>query len=92
MARNNKPIFIEPIEAWKYGPVVPKIYSCYKNYGNELIKIDCISINTNDFISEDIDLLMDVYDKYGKYSYSKLIKLTHKQGSLWQTFYEEEKK
>ena len=27
----GRPIFFEPVEAWRYGPVIPSIYNNYKN-------------------------------------------------------------
>ena len=36
----KKPCFYENIEAWKYGPVVPNVYSEFKMYGsNDIPKI-----------------------------------------------------
>jgi uncharacterized phage-associated protein len=34
---NKEPLFIEDIEAWDYGPVVPPVYLAYKQYGFENI-------------------------------------------------------
>jgi uncharacterized phage-associated protein len=34
---NKEPLFMEDIEAWDYGPVVPPVYQMYKQYGFEII-------------------------------------------------------
>ena len=34
---NKEPLFMEEIEAWDYGPVVPPVYQKYKEYGFEEI-------------------------------------------------------
>ena len=34
---NKDPLFIEDIEAWDYGPVVPLVYQVYKQYGFDTI-------------------------------------------------------
>ena len=34
---DKKPLFIEDIEAWDYGPVVPLVYQVYKQHGFETI-------------------------------------------------------
>lgn len=33
LAIYDKPLISEPIEAWKYGPVISDIYNCLKHYG-----------------------------------------------------------
>ena len=41
------PLFMEPIEAWDYGPVVPPVYREYKGRGLEIIPVpeDTKSLN-----------------------------------------------
>lgn len=34
---NNRVLFKEPVEAWKYDPVIPELYQTFKNYGNQNI-------------------------------------------------------
>jgi uncharacterized phage-associated protein len=34
---NKEPLFLEDIEAWDYGPVVPVVYQAYKQFGFESI-------------------------------------------------------
>jgi len=34
---DKEPLFIEDIEAWDYGPVVPLVYQAYKQYGFDTI-------------------------------------------------------
>jgi uncharacterized phage-associated protein len=35
---NKTPLFLEPIEAWDYGPVVPEVYRSYKSHGFDIIE------------------------------------------------------
>ena len=37
LALIGKPIFVEPIEAWEYGPVIDSVYQEYRKYKNEII-------------------------------------------------------
>ena len=37
LRENNRKAFSEPIEAWQYGPVVPKVYDKYCIYGGKTI-------------------------------------------------------
>lgn len=83
LAEYGKPLFGETIEAWKYGPVVPSVYRKYKPYGKGPIhndgRFDCRNLFSDDAMS----LLLDVAEYYMDYSSSKLVALTHEQGSPW---------
>lgn len=83
LARTETPLFDEKIEAWKYGPVVPSIYSIYKKYGKSPItKLDKHNSSIN-FKKEEMQVIIDVLREYGKYSPSALVNLTHKDGTPW---------
>ncbi len=76
----NKPFFDDTIEAWQYGPVIQSIYHQYKIFGNENINIVDLhdSINDKQSLDQDELLIMDfVWDKYNKYTATKLVDLTH---------------
>lgn len=34
LAIANKPLVDEQVEAWDYGPVIPQLYSCLRDFGN----------------------------------------------------------
>lgn len=49
LALYSRPLIEEPIEAWKYGPVIPVLYHDIKHYGSNPVKevkdvLDCFSI------------------------------------------------
>lgn len=69
------------IEAWVHGPVMPKLYSEYRQYGYQLIdKKDDIETVYNEDVQ---DVLQQVWDIYGEYSADELESITH-QESPWQ--------
>lgn len=69
------------IEAWVHGPVMPKLYSEYRQYGYQLIdKKDDIETVFNEDVQ---DVLQQVWDIYGEYSADELESITH-QESPWQ--------
>lgn len=76
------PLFDEPIVAWVHGPVVPVLYSNYREHGGKPIPtrdgFDPAMID-----SETRDLLEEVYDVYGQYSAWGLRNLTHEEAP-WQ--------
>lgn len=83
LAMYDKPLFEEPIEAWKYGPVVKSIYQKYKDRGTERLEIPS---NLNDFslTEEEKELINEVYGMYGQFSAWRLMELTHGE-SPWKT-------
>lgn len=85
----GSPLFNEKIEAWQYGPVVHKAYNEFKKYKD--MPIPHFEYNKQNDIDNKKDFLDEVYIKYGKYSASKLCKLTHEKTSPWHTVYVENK-
>lgn len=85
-------------KAWQLGPVAPPVYYS-KNQGQnsfyEFVKFEktgdknsCIvkpvkKFDDSEFSDWDMDIIMDIIQKYGKRSNAELIQLTHKEGSLW---------
>lgn len=76
LAIADEPLFIDTIEAWAHGPVVPALYHEYKEYGAGVIPIpddfDPETIN-----SETRSLLDEVYNVFGQFSGWKLRNMTH---------------
>lgn len=76
LAAFNKPLFKEKIKAWIYGPVVPKLYSIYKDFGTKGISADptfdpsSIDEKTRDFLDE-------VHEAFGQFSAIRLMELAH---------------
>lgn len=94
LIQTSHPCFKEKIEAWDFGPVVPKTYCEYKQYGcgdipttKSFIMIDKDNIWNSkrvEFkeiaISDDDKSLIDkVVDKFSEYSATDLVKLTQRQ-------------
>lgn len=48
LVANGEPLFSEPIEKWKFGPVVPAVYHEYKTYGAQ--DIDKVSDHEELFV------------------------------------------
>ncbi len=86
LATLNKPLFSDPIEAWKYGPVIPGLYFNLKNI-HKSVELKSV-LSTSVKLSQEVcDLLNDVYNVYGKYSAEELSKLTHMPNSPWELSY-----
>lgn len=94
LIQTSHPCFKEKIEAWDFGPVVPKAYCEYKQYGcgdipttKSFIMIDKDNIWNSKrvkfkeiAISDDDKSLIDkVVDKFSEYSATDLVELTQHQ-------------
>jgi uncharacterized phage-associated protein len=83
LAETGEPMFDDDFEAWDFGPVIPKIYHKYKNYGKQNIT-SCNYLNEEDVLSEDqLNILECVLEKYSDFDTSKLVDLTHKRETPW---------
>lgn len=73
-------LFKEGIEAWIHGPVIPKLFTKYKNYSD--IPDTKVSKTIK---AATLEFLDDVWVKYGKYDADYLESLTHSELPWQQT-------
>lgn len=77
LALRNAPLFEERIQAWAWGPVVPKVYRAFKEYGRKGIPTEAIgNIRIPD---DDRELLDAVWKEYKCFSAIRLSEMTHKE-------------
>lgn len=88
LAVTGKPLFDDDIEAWEYGPVVGDIYRAFKVCGRNPIENGDV-FDESTLSSEALDVLVDVYMNYGKYSGGALVQMTHEHGTPWSDVYVE---
>ncbi|MBD8891800.1 Panacea domain-containing protein [Roseibium litorale] len=77
------PLIRNRIEAWKYGPVIPDVYSVFSGsgaspIGNVLPGYD--STGLDDFTQK---FLEQIYNLYGNKSAIELSNMTHETGGPW---------
>jgi len=80
----GRPLFPEAVEAWPYGPVVPKVYQTYKAYGAG--GIDSIGCR-HSFAGRVNAVLETVWTAYANLSAVQLVALTHKSRTPWSLTY-----
>ena len=91
LALLGHPLFPEPLEAWKHGPVCPELYQKYKPCGGNVIQAaDTLNARAA-FTQDEFELLMDVYRQYGKYSASTLRNMSHETAPWRAVFAPDEK-
>nr|WP_246628171.1 type II toxin-antitoxin system antitoxin SocA domain-containing protein [Paenibacillus oenotherae] len=81
---NGKSLFNEEIHAWDHGPVVPGVYTEYKEHGRDEIEFnpEHTDMELLDKVSgnEEIKMVLEfVYTNYGKYSAWHLRNKTHEE-------------
>ncbi|MEX0832837.1 MAG: type II toxin-antitoxin system antitoxin SocA domain-containing protein [Actinomycetota bacterium] len=78
LAWYSQPLFDEEIEAWRQGPVVPRVYRMYKSYGFQ--RIPKPAAGSSGALGErERSALGAVLEAYAKYSASQLRELTHQE-------------
>lgn len=80
LAGLHRPLIAEPVTAWKYGPVIPRVYQAFKEYGGSVIPQP---INTPYFSHDVEQLIQSVVNSYGRLSGVQLSELTHQVGTPW---------
>lgn len=79
LAALGKELFVEDIEAWHYGPVVPSVYHQYKDI-NKGMPIQSPSREISLNLSEnELELLEETLTYFGQYSASYLTNMTHNE-------------
>ena len=72
----DEPLFIEDMEAWVHGPVVPSVYHDYKIFKFNPIPI---AYEVVEFDDKALEILKYVKEKYSKYDGKYLESMTHNQ-------------
>lgn len=74
----GKPLFEERIVAWQHGPVIPKVWDTYRDYGS--MPIPKPADFDRSALSDDARGVVDeVYTVFGQYSAWKLRNMTHEE-------------
>ena len=82
LALCDQPLIEQPIEAWRYGPVIPDVYHSFKKYRDGPIKSKA-RVKAGDFDEKESHIIREVYQKYGFLSGIRLSQLTHAPGTPW---------
>lgn len=85
LALEGTSLFDEDIEAWEYGPVVPRLYHTYKRHGSGAIPSPK-SFNPEDIDLKTRDFLDEVYSVFGQYTALRLMDFTH-EDQCWLDAY-----
>jgi uncharacterized phage-associated protein len=89
----DKKLFTSPIQAWKLGPVIPKVYHEFKNHGGKPITTRVFIANEDEedsarlaeysFTEEESKSLSIACAAYGHKKARTLVDITHNKNSAW---------
>ncbi|MCU7366814.1 DUF4065 domain-containing protein [Pantoea stewartii] len=82
LAFYNKPLLNDPVCAWKYGPVIPSVYTALRQYRSSPVTAPVRCAETN-FDEHTDALLNSIFDTYGKLSGTQLSEFTHRANTPW---------
>jgi len=81
LAVHNRPLLSESVEAWPYGPVLPKLYKKIKKFRSQPVMA---RLSDDPVVDVDaLDVIRQVYKLYGHLSGLRLSTLTHEEGTPW---------
>lgn len=85
LVSNKTPCFHDDIEAWDFGPVVPRVYHEYKVFGSSSIPVPIRTGNCG-ILPDDRALINRMLDNCARYSTTALVSMTHNQ-KPWRDAY-----
>ena len=88
LAHFERPLILDDVFAWKYGPVVPSVYFRFKECGS-----DSITERKEVTLDDDSEsIIQDVVSELGHLTAYQLVELTHREGSPWHQVWDGEHK
>ncbi|MCY4260468.1 MAG: DUF4065 domain-containing protein [Rhodobacteraceae bacterium] len=84
----RRPLIEDDVEAWRYGPVIRRLYGAVKHYRSDpiakpLMPEADVADALAAFDKDERNIMDQVFNIYGKYTGIELSKLTHAPGTPW---------
>lgn len=84
----GRPLIKDPVEAWKYGPVIPDLYRRIKHFRDQPVEMGTFVNDNEELDNFEEDLVQQAFDIYGDHSGIQLSTLTHQKQSPWDRIYD----
>jgi uncharacterized phage-associated protein len=88
----GRPLIGEPVQAWKYGPVIPELYRHLSKYAGRPVTHLLPRPEGPDFSALEANLIEQVYVQNAAFDGVQLSEMTHKVGSPWHQIWDPEDK
>jgi hypothetical protein len=79
----SRPLIDDPIEAWKYGPVIPKLYQAIRHFRDKPVT-EITGAPVEELSDNEENIIQETYEKYGHFSAVKLSSITHLPDTPWK--------
>ncbi len=81
----HKPLIRHTVQAWRYGPVIPEVYSAFRPKPPEPARAPVKKQRgyKEEFTEDETMVLRRVLEKYSAMPFDTLTHLTHRPGSPW---------
>jgi uncharacterized phage-associated protein len=83
----GRPLIRDRIEAWQYGPVIPRLYNSMRHFRGSAVTTTLDGQRDESLDAQESDIVRQVYKLYGRQSGPALSRLTHALGTPWHTMY-----
>jgi len=91
LAIHGEPLIDEPVEAWRFGPVIPSLFQAFRKYGASPIAEHADGVGRCAMDNTNAQTLLDgVMEAHGEMSAIDLMRLTHAKGSPWSSVRDED--
>ena len=81
----GRPLIRQPIEAWRYGPVLPDVYRSLRQCGRDPIPLLIDNVPDEHYDHQERHIIDQVWEQYGPLTGLQLSSLTHAPGTPWHT-------
>lgn len=83
----HRPLIKDEVQAWQYGPVIPRLYNAVRKYKSQPVTSP-IKADNEEINAAAINIIDQVFERYGSLSGPALSRLTHAADSPWDITYE----
>ncbi len=82
----GRPLIRDQVEAWQYGPVIPRLYNAVRQFRSQPV-VGPISSRDEKIEAHEDSIIKQVYEIYGNLSGPALSRLTHAPKTPWDLTY-----
>lgn len=83
----RRPLISDEIQAWQYGPVIPRLYNAIRSYRSQPVTGSIPNGDSEKLDAQEDNIVQQVYGIYGQMSGPALSRLTHAPDTPWDLTY-----
>ena len=83
---HGRPLVRDEIQAWQYGPVIPRLYNAIRQYRSNPVE-GPVAASREDLDADELSIIKQTFEGYGDMSGPALSRLTHAPNTPWHVSY-----